>query len=308
MISIVFIWLGNITGCGRQAAEQPLNNTGIKDKNVAAVNVNAQDSTAAKNLSEQDLALLPPDIRAIRERGRLVVAMYRQDRPPFFYVDKKGNLAGIDIDLAEDIAENLGVKPVFDRSAGSFDEVVNQVVRGQADLGISKLSITLPRAQKASFTQPYVCFHQALLVNRLKLAAITKNRQSDADSLTMIVKSSQKIGVLADTSYIEYAHTLCPNAQVIAFPNIDKLIAAARSGKILAAFYDENALKTEVDQTPDLLVYTKMFILKDRIDQIAIAVAPENTHLLSWLDTYLEIMKQDQVIEQIVEQSSKGVK
>ncbi|KUO74742.1 MAG: hypothetical protein APF81_20665 [Desulfosporosinus sp. BRH_c37] len=296
-------------GCSNSASKSPATgDMSPRDKGVESVSVNNINSSSTKSIPDQNLALLSPDIKHIKEKGKLVVAMFWQDRPPFFYSDQAGNLVGIDVNLAKDIAKYLAVDVEFDRSSRSFEEVVNKVVQGQADLGISKLSVTLARAQRASFTQPYVSFQQGLLVNRLLLESILQAHAVTADATEQIINTSQKIGVLDNTSYVEYAEILFPNAKIIKYNSLPELIAAVRSGEILAVLYDENELNMQINQSPDLLIYTKLFILKNRVDQIAIAVAPDNTNLLAWLNTYLTIMKKDQVVQQIVQNYSKGVK
>ncbi len=75
-------------------------------------------STAAKAFAREDdmaagtgqesgeAALLSPDIAEIMERGTLRVAIPGEDLTAFFQEDGEGNLYGIDIELAESIAES----------------------------------------------------------------------------------------------------------------------------------------------------------------------------------------------------------
>ena len=75
--------------------------------------------------AETDTSLMPPDIRRIVKRGELIVAMHREDGAPFYTLDKAGQLCGLDVDLAESIAQTLGVKVRFDRSSATFDGLVD---------------------------------------------------------------------------------------------------------------------------------------------------------------------------------------
>ncbi len=257
-------------------------------------------SAGKKPLPAQSLSLLPPDIRWIKERGRIIVAMYREDRPPFFYTNKEGKFVGIDVELARDIARQLQVDVEFDRAAASFEEVVDRVVTGQADLAISKLSITLSRAQRTRYTQPYVTFHQSLLVNRLQLAALEK-KHPDKNDLELAKNASGRIGVLAGTSYVEWAGLCFPNAEIVPFNSIEKSIEAVYEGKVFAAFYDNWEIRSFINRNPKLSVYAKMIILEDLPDPISIAVAPQNGQLLAWLNTYLEMTGSSGVIRQKIE-------
>lgn len=256
--------------------------------------------------NNQDLSLLPQDIKQIKERGRIVVAMYWQDRPPFFYKNVQGQLVGIDVNLARDIAKWLDVDVEFDREAKSFDQVVDRVVSGHADIGISKLSVTLSRAQRALYTDPYVIFHQALLVNRLALTAL-KSKAPNQESLALITDSSIKIGVRKGTSYEEYAKIMFPNSEIVVFSELTEIMEAVREGKVVAAFYDEFELKTQIYKNPELSIYAKLFILKDSVDLIAMVVAPGNSQLHSWLNTYLKFRENYLSIPHELEEYSGGI-
>jgi polar amino acid transport system substrate-binding protein len=290
-------------GCGQTASGGDKNNAGDAEEVSAKTAV----QPPAKELTGQDLSLLPPDIRRIKEKGRLTVAMFWQDRPPFFYVDDQGELVGIDVALARDIARWLEVDVAFDRQSRSFDEVVARVAAGQADIAISKLSVTLSRAQKVQFTEPYVVFQQALLVNRMALTAL-EAKHPDREPLDLIINSAEKIGVRKGTSYLEYGSLLFPQSEITSFDQLESLIGAVQEGKVLAAFYDEFELRNALEKNPRLSIYAKLFVIKDRADPIAIAVAPEDRQLLAWLNLYLDIMKQDVQIEQTLGKYSEGAK
>src|SRR5262249_28990894 len=105
--------------------------------------------------------------------GELIVAMTAGDQPPFYYVGSDGQLAGLDATLARDIASRLGVKVSFNRSPKSFNEVVELVAQGGADVAISKLSRTLTRAQMVPYHTPCAPSRHPMLCNRLRLAQHT---------------------------------------------------------------------------------------------------------------------------------------
>ncbi|MBN2618351.1 MAG: transporter substrate-binding domain-containing protein, partial [Spirochaetales bacterium] len=67
------------------------------------------------------LAIFPQNsvFNSIKERKNLIVAITKSDQPPFFYVDKDGELKGFDIDIAKNMASKLGVGVIFNRDAES---------------------------------------------------------------------------------------------------------------------------------------------------------------------------------------------
>ena len=75
---------------------------------------------------------LPPDMERIKERGKIIIAIVDDVVPPFFYLDDKGKLTGLDPELARDIASRMGVKVEFNRSSQTWDGVVELVVESQA--------------------------------------------------------------------------------------------------------------------------------------------------------------------------------
>jgi ABC-type amino acid transport substrate-binding protein len=124
-------------------------------------------SVFSQDVADKDI---PPEINAILKRKQLIVAITATDQTPFYFVNKKGELAGFDVDIAKSIAKELNVEPVFNREAKSFNDVVSLVASGKAELAISKLSRTLARARYVRFSKPYIVLSQGLLINRIRLA------------------------------------------------------------------------------------------------------------------------------------------
>src|SRR5690606_12858336 len=88
-----------------------------------------------KTMDPRYFPTLPDEFRRIHENGYLTVGMYAEDRFPFFFVDERGELVGSDVEMARDIARQLGVAEVrFDRSARSFEELIDLVAAGRYDM------------------------------------------------------------------------------------------------------------------------------------------------------------------------------
>ncbi|MEE8291334.1 MAG: transporter substrate-binding domain-containing protein, partial [Candidatus Tectomicrobia bacterium] len=84
-----------------------------------------------------------------------MVALVDTDYPPLFITSKTGDLKGSDISLVRDMARELGVQVEFVRKTRSFNEIIDIVSRGEADIGLAT-SLTLSRAKKVLFTHPYL--------------------------------------------------------------------------------------------------------------------------------------------------------
>ena len=93
-----------------------------------------------------------PKILEIENRGTLIVGA---DIPYGImeYYDDSGNPAGVDVTLAENIAEELQVD--LDFRNVPWDELFSELDNGEIDLAISAISITQERSERMLFSQPY---------------------------------------------------------------------------------------------------------------------------------------------------------
>jgi polar amino acid transport system substrate-binding protein len=249
----------------------------------------------SQEIADKDI---PPDMNAILKRKQLVVAMTTTDQPPFYFINKAGELVGFDVDIAKAMGKELNVGLVFNREAKSFNEVVSLVASGKADLAISKLSRTLDRARYVRFSTPYIILHQGLLINRVQLA----QRTSEEESKTYIRGLVGKIGVIQKSSYVNYAKENFPKAQVVEFPTWNETIEAVTSGKILAAYRDELEIRKVFDSLPNSAIALKPMYFTDLTDPIAIAVGYKNTQLLSWVNTFLEMKSYHATSKELIAQ------
>jgi polar amino acid transport system substrate-binding protein len=229
-----------------------------------------------------DGRLLAPDIARIVTRGELVVAMLGVDTPPFFY-EKKGELVGLEVDLAKTIAKELGVNVRFNRTPKTFNAVVDTIARGEADIAISKLSRTLARAQVISFSQPYLSLNHALILNRVKFAQFARDR-----ALPDVIRGfSGTVGVIAKSSFAYYAKRNFPNAKVIEYPGWDDVLKALDKGEIIGAYRDEFEVKRILKSDPTASLVLRTVTFKDLEDTLGIAVGIGDPVLLAFINEFL---------------------
>ncbi|MBP5329828.1 MAG: amino acid ABC transporter substrate-binding protein [Spirochaetaceae bacterium] len=227
------------------------------------------------------------DIEGILKRGKLVVAITAVDQPPFYFVDKNGKLRGYDIDLASKMADELGVKLEITRDAPAFNDLVTLVASGKADMAVSKLSRTLSRAKTVKFSTPYMTFKQGLLFNRLQLAKVA----SEEEINNYVRDYRGVIGVIANSSYANYAKINFPHAQIKEFPTWDAAVKALTNGEVLSVYRDELEIKKVLSSIPQSSLILKPVYFTDLTDPIAVAVKNENSQLLYWVNIFLENQK-----------------
>lgn len=224
------------------------------------------------------------DIASIISRGELRVAITAVDQPPFYFTGKDGRLAGYDIDLATKMADEMGVKLVITRDAPAFNDLVTLVSAGKADLAVSKLSRTLSRSRFIKFSSPYMTFKQGLLFNRLQLAKVS----SESEIHKFVRNYKGTIGVIANSSYANYAKDNFPEAKIKEYPTWDAAVQALTNGEVLSLYRDELEIKRVLASIPNSSLLFKPVYFTDLTDPIAVAVKTENTQLLFWVNIFLE--------------------
>ena len=226
---------------------------------------------------------LAPEFERIKQRGELLVAMLGTDTPPFFFVQDQ-RLQGFDVDLAREIAKSLGVQLRFDRSAASFNEVVDKVSRNEADLGISKISRTLQRSQAVLFSQPYLTLYHGLLLNRVAYARLAGEKPP-----ALVLRDFRgTLGVIAQSSFHDFALVNFPNAQIRPYPNWVELVAAVRRGELVAAYRDELEVKRVLVEQPRAALTLRTITIKDQQDALGVAVGTGSTSLLAYINQMIE--------------------
>lgn len=229
-----------------------------------------------------DGRMLAPDIARIAARGELIVAMLGVDTPPFFY-EKNGELVGVEVDLAKAMAKELGVNVRFNRAAKSFNGVVDIIARGEADIGISKLSRTLARSQVIAFTEPYLTLNHALILNRVAFAQFARERPLP----DVIRRFTGTIGVINRSSFQDYANRYFPKAQIKTYPGWPDVLKALEKGEVMAAYRDEFEVKRILKSDATLSLTLRTVTLKDLNDTLGMAVGINDRTLLAFANEFL---------------------
>lgn len=254
---------------------------------------------------------MAPDIARIVARGTLVVAAYKTDMPPFFYVDAAGKPGGIDVEVATDIAQRLGVALDYARVGDSFDDLPRLVANRKADVAISYLSRTLRRAAVVRFTQPYARLRQTLMINRTLMAPLFRG----GERIEALNNAGVQVGVEDGGSYVDFAGERFPKATVRNYPDNEKAVDDLLAGRLHAVMVDEGfsySLTRVQAGVPryrvrdDWALDVKIIPLAGARDPIAMAVHRDDTNWLAWLDTYIADRQEDGTLERILDRHLGG--
>ncbi len=113
--------------------------------------------TACGKSGQQDGDLLA----RIQEKGEITVAM-EGTWAPWTYHDENDKLVGYDVEVAQRIAQKLGVEAKF--VEGEWDGLFAGMDAERYDIVVNGVEITQERADKYDFTDPYAYIRTALIV------------------------------------------------------------------------------------------------------------------------------------------------
>jgi polar amino acid transport system substrate-binding protein len=148
------------------------------------------------------------------------------DYPPFNYAGADGNPAGLNVDLARLICEELKVACTV--QGRRFDTLLAALGENRGDAVIASLAPTPEIRRRADFTDPY---YRAA-------ARFVARRDSDIQEVLPERLDAKKIGVAAGTAHEAYLRTFFTEADVRPYPTAEATRQALREGEIDLLFGD----------------------------------------------------------------------
>lgn len=206
--------------------------------------------------------------------GKLIVAT-SPDFPPFEYI-KDNQVAGIDIEIAQKLAEKMGRELQIDQL--DFDGVLAAVSAGRCDLGMSAISATPDRMDSMDFSDPYYETNVRIVV-----------AADNADVTDLASLSGKSVGVQLGT-VADTAVTEAGNITVERYDNDATSIQNVLAGRLDAAVLDEAPAKVFVQQNEGNLKLLDTLVSEG--DFYVIATKKGNTALLAEVNKALAEMRE----------------
>ncbi|OPF78540.1 ABC transporter substrate-binding protein [Streptomyces antioxidans] len=127
---------------------------GTGSKSTAQEQKRAPAESARANAAERARQQRGTLLDRVPERGVLRVCTTGDYRPFSHRDPTSGAYTGIDIKMAGDLAKSLDAKPKYVPT--TWAALVDDLAAGRCDVGMGGVSVTLDRARKASFSEPYL--------------------------------------------------------------------------------------------------------------------------------------------------------
>jgi ABC-type amino acid transport substrate-binding protein len=238
-------------------------------------------------------AEIPSDIKKIITRGKIIVAINSIDYPPFFYSTNSKKFEGFDVEIAEDIAKNLGVTVEYNRSASIPKDVVKLVENEQADIAISAISATLSWGLTVRFSDPYLIPNQCLIVNRILEVKLSNHTKIDPALLKIAILHGDSYNDFAKQKN-EYFKNAYNNPSIIDYDSLTQALSDTIEGKILGLYTDEFHADYIMKHKNLANIYVRKKIFTDSTDPISIALNWKSPNLANWINLYIKRMNNNE--------------
>ena len=195
---------------------------------------------------------------------------------PFEY-EENGSIVGLDADIANAIASDLGVKAQLTSISFEGLDSGTGLVTGQCDIALAGIGVTDERKSKMEFTTVYFDDNLAILVP--KGSSIT----SAADLKGVSVGAQQA------TSGESYAKE--NGAEVIQYEDTSLMFSALKTGQVKAVAANLSVVSEALTNNPDS--FKIAYQDSDNTEQIAAAVSSNNKALLTKANATITKLKEN---------------
>ena len=221
------------------------------------------------------------------ESGGTLVMATNATFPPYEYVDGE-DYAGIDVELAQAIADELGME--LEIQDIDFNSIIPAIESGKADVGIAGMTKTPEREKNVNFSESYATGIQSIIV------------KEDSDIASPDDLEGVKIGVQESTTGHIYCEDDYGADNVIAYTAGANAIEALKTGKVDAVVIDNQPAKEFVKANEGLKVLDTDYVE----EEYAIAIAKDNEELLEKVNGVIKQMKEDGSLQAILDKYIKA--
>ena len=220
------------------------------------------------------------------EEGKLIMST-NAAFPPYEMTDDSGNYIGIDVEVAQAIANKLGLELVIDNMG--FTAALEAVQNGKSDIVMAGVTVSDDRLLVMDFSDSYATGIQVVIVK-------------EGSDVTMDNLDTKKIGTqLGTTGYIYASDTPENNGygeeNVIGYDNGITAVQALLNGQVDCVIIDNAPAKEFVKANPGLTILDGAWVE----EQYAIGFGKGNTELKTAVNEALKELIADGTVQSIVD-------
>ncbi len=209
--------------------------------------------------------------------------------PPYEFYDEDGQtIIGIDAEIAQAVADKLGMKLTIKDM--EFDSLLTAVQSGAVDIVFAGLTVNEERKQSVDFSITYATGVQVVIVPEdSKIASV-----DDLEGKT--------IGVQAGTTGDIYCTDDYGQENVKQYSNGALAVAALQKGQVDCVVIDNEPAKSFVEANDGLKILDTEYVTED----YAAAISKDNTELTEKVNKAMEELQADGTIDEIISKYIKA--
>ena len=274
-LALAALMVGSLSACGGSTAETTAAAT-------EAATTQAETTKAEAEKEETTAGEVSTEAPGEAAGGVLTMAT-NAEFPPYEFHDG-GEIVGIDVEIAEAIAEKLGMTLEIEDIA--FDSIIPEVDSGKADIGLAGMTVSEDRLKNVDFSEPYTTASQVIIV---------KNESDIAGPDDL---AGKYIGVQLGTTGDIYASDYEEEGSTIErYSKGFEAVQAMMQGKIYAVVIDLEPAKVFVSENEGIKILDEALT----VEEYAIAVKKGNTELVEKLNGALAELKDSGELQAIID-------
>ncbi len=225
---------------------------------------------------------LAVSMTACGQKGKTLVMGTEAAFPPYEFVDDNGNIVGIDAEIAQAVAEKLGME--LEIKSMDFDSLLSAVQGKSIDFALAGMTVTDERKLSVDFSDTYATGVQVVIV------------KEDSDIASIDDLEGKMIGVQSGTTGDLYCTDDFGQENVKQYPNGALAVAALNEGIVNCVVIDNEPAKNFVAANQGLKILDTEYAVED----YAAAFSKDNTELKDKFNKALQELKDDGTLAKII--------
>ena len=227
-------------------------------------------------------------VEQIKEKGKLVLGT-SADYPPFEFhkqIDGKDVIVGFDIEIAKEIANELGVE--LEIKDMKFDGLLAALQTGKVDVVIAGMNPDEERRKAVDFSDVYYKEVQSV---------VTKTENVD-NIKTLDDLKGKKVGVQKGTTMESIAQQKMTESEIKALGKVTDIVLELKNDKVDAIVMEKPVAKAYISANPDIAMTG--IELEPEDTGFAVAVKKGNEDFVSSINDVLKKLSDEGKIDQFI--------
>ncbi len=214
-------------------------------------------------------------IEQIIKRGKIKVGM--DIFVPWAMKNKKGELIGFEIDVARQLAEDMGIEVEFVPT--KWSGIIAALISGKFDVIIGGMTVTPKRNMKINFSNPYYYTVQGLLANK-KMTEGFILQDFNSPKVTIAARLGSTASLAAKKSF--------PKAKLRLFDDEPSAVQEVRNGRVHAMVSSQPLPYQMASESPDSLKAYDDELMRE---PMCIGLRKSDVDTLNFLNNWIEIVR-----------------